>query len=315
MERKIQRLLVVVIFVFSMCRNMEIILTSRDSVETMGNDCKLERIVQNDTWESEVCGIIENQWNKAAQYLLEQEEKREQLQQQSDFFTSLIQLEQQKQLPLLSQDECVQLFCVEEEQAVAVETQMEKLYARDYAINYVSERQKDKTETDRQTFYGLIGSVYKETIFANYYSFINTLYIVDASTRAIQSIFDGVALMQMDMTVEKKLDEPQILIYHTHSLEAFADSRTGVEEDTIVGIGNYLEELLNKKYGYQVLHDKTAYDINQYGYGDRDNAYQRATKGLEAILKQYPSIEIVIDLHRDSREVTVVNVHLYHKSC
>lgn len=303
MKRKIQRLLIVVIFVFSMCRNIEIMLATKDYVDMIENDCKSEMIIKSDAWESELCGIIENQWSKARQELLKKEEKS-----QPDFFTSLIHLEQQNKLPLLERDGCVKLFSVKEEQAVAIGTEMEKLYIRDYAINYMSERQKNKMETDRQTFYGLIGSVYEETIFSNYYSFINTLYIVDASTRAVQSIFDGVKLIQMDMTVEKKLDEPQILIYHTHSLEDFADSRIGVEADTIVGIGNYLEELLTEKYGYQVLHDKTAYDINQYGYGDRDNAYQRATKGLEAILKQYPSIEIVIDLHRDSRAVTVANV-------
>lgn len=308
-ERKIQRLLMVVIFVFSMCRNMEIMLATKDSVETMGNACKLESIAQNDVWKSELCEIIENQWSKARQEILErQEEQNLQVSWQSDFFTTLIQLEQQTKLPLLARDECVELFAVKEEEAVAIETQMEKLYVRDYAINYISERQQNKTANDRQTFYGLIGSDYEETIFSNYYSFINTFYIVDPSTRAVQSIFDGMKLMQMDMTVEKNLDEPQILIYHTHSLEAFADSRTGVEEDTIVGIGNYLTELLTEKYGYQVLHDKTAYDINQYGYGDRDNAYQRATNGLERILEQYPSIEIVIDLHRDSREVTIAHV-------
>ena len=307
-ERKIQRLLIVVIFVFSMCRNIEIMLATKELVETMGNDCQSETTIRNDAWKTELCGIIQNQWNKVRLELVEQQEKRQQLLQQPDFFTSLIQLEQQNKLPLLARDECVQLFSVEEEKAVAIETQMEKLYMRDYAINYISERQQTKMEDARQTFYGLVGSVYEETIFSNYYSFINTLYIVDASTRAVKSIFDGVTLMQMDMTVEKKLDEPQILIYHTHSLEAFADSRTGVEADTIVGVGTYLEELLTEKYGYQVLHDKTAYDINQYGYGDRDNAYQRATKGLEAILKQYPSIEIVIDLHRDSRAVTIANV-------
>ena len=214
MESKIQRLLMVVIFVFSMCRNMEIMLATKDSVETTGNTCKLQSITQNDAWKSEMYEIIKNQWSKAKQELLErEEEQRQQLLQQPNFFTMLIQVEQKNKLPLLEKEECVELFSVKEEEAVAIETQMEKLYLRDYAINYVSERQQNKTENDRQIFYGLIGSDYEETIFSNYYSFVNTFYIVDASTRAVQSIFDGVKLMQMDMTVEKNLDEPQILIY------------------------------------------------------------------------------------------------------
>ena len=305
-ERKIQRLLIVVIFVFSMCRNMEIMLETKEAIETIGNSS----FVQNNAWKSELCGKIENQWIKAKQAVLEREEvnRQQELLKKPEFFAELISLEQQNQLPLLEQNEYVELFSIKEEEAVAIETQMEKLYLRDHAINYTSERQKTKTEDARQTFYGLVGSVYEEHILSNYYSLVNTFYIVDPSTRAIQSLFNGSKLMQMDMTVKKNLDEPQILIYHTHSLEAFADSQSGMEEDTIVGIGNYLTELLTDQYGYQVLHDKTAYDINQYGYGDRDNAYQRATKGLETILEQYPSIEIVIDLHRDSREVTVANV-------
>ena len=77
MERKIQRLLVVVIFVFSMCRNIEIILATKGSVETIGNACKLEVITLDDAWKTELCGIIKNQWNKAKQELLKQEEKRQ----------------------------------------------------------------------------------------------------------------------------------------------------------------------------------------------------------------------------------------------
>ena len=306
-QKKIQRLLIVVIFVFSMCKSIEMILETKQSVETLGNDIKIEHNIQDNVLTSDMYEIIEIQGNKAYEEVLDKQEKQHLLE-QANFFYTLVQVEQQNELPLLAQHECVELFCVNGEEAVAIETQMEKLYRRDYAINYISERQQNKTENDRATFYGLIGSTYEETLFSSYAGFVNTFYIVDASTRTIQSLFDGSKLIQMDMTIEKKLDEPQILIYHTHSLEALVDSREGVEEDTIVGLGNYLTQLLTEIYGYQVLHDKTAYDINEYGYGDRDNAYQRATKGLEAILKQYPSIDIVIDLHRDSRDVTVANV-------
>ena len=306
-QKKIQRLLIMVIFVFSMCKSIELILETKQSVETLGNDIKIDHSIQHSVLISDMYEIIEMQGNKAYEEVLEKQDRQHFLE-QANFFYTLVQVEQQNELPLLTQNECVELFCVNGEEAVAIETQMEKLYRRDYAINYISERQRNKTENDRATFYGLIGSTYEETLFSSYAGFVNTFYIVDASTRTIASLFDGSKLIQMDMTIEKKLDEPQILIYHTHSLEAFVDSRTGVEEDTIVGLGNYLTQLLTETYGYQVLHDKTAYDINQYGYGDRDNAYQRATKGLESILKQYPSIDIVIDLHRDSRDVTVANV-------
>ena len=305
-KRKIQRLLIIVIFVFSMCKNIEILFETKKNVETMGNNMEKAQSV---VLETDVYDQIESDLVKAKQeQLVQKTENAQEISTQQDFLTLLMQFEAENVLPLLEENAYTELFSKKGEDTVVAEARMEELYLRDYAVNYVSERQQNKKETDRETFYGLIGSTYEEDDFSNYYNFVNQFYIVDASTRAVKSIFDGLKLMQMDMTVEKNLDEPQILIYHTHSLESFADSRADVEEDTIVGVGNYLTSLLTEKYGYQVFHDKTAYDINKYGYGDRDNAYQRATKGLEAILEEYPSIEIMIDLHRDSREVTFANV-------
>ena len=65
-----------------------------------------------------------------------------------------------------------------------------------------------------------------------------------------------------------------------------------------MGVGNYLTKLLSEKYGYQVIHDETEYDrIN--GKIDRNKAYNKAAKGLKSALKKYPSIQVVIYLHRD----------------
>lgn len=251
----------------------------------------------------------------AVESIQEQNEEEQLLQQKEEvpyqegdleaFLTLLIEQEQNSMIA--SENELYCLY-VEEDTLKIAEQQAEKLYMRDYAINCGSFRQVEGTKQNRETFYGLIGTKYTEYDFSNYYNFVNQFYIVDNSTSAVKSLFDGKKLKQMDMTLEKNLEEPQILIYHTHSLEAYCDSRQGVEEDTIVGVGTYLTEILTKQYGYRVLHDKTAYDVNEYGYGDRDNAYQRVTPALEEILEQYPSIEIIIDLHRDSREITTAIV-------
>lgn len=279
-------------------------LANNNSVEAMSSDVKVVYGTQTVLEEAKLLEEIKT-------HFLNKEQEQENIQNasvQQDFLTLLLQFEEKATLPLLEEEAYTQLFSIQNENMIVKEERMEQLYMRNYALNYVSERQQMGKETDRQSFYGLIGSVYEEDDFSNYYNLINQFYIVDASTRAVKSLFDGMELLQTDMTVEKNLDEPQILIYHTHSLEAFSNSKEGVEEDTIVGVGNYLTSLLTEKYGYQVLHDKTAYDINAYGYGDRDNAYQRATKGLERILEAYPSIEIIIDLHRDSREMTIAHV-------
>lgn len=105
--------------------------------------------------------------------------------------------------------------------------------------------------------------------------------------------------------------EPQILIYHSHSQETFSDSRKGEEEDTIVGVGNYLTSLLSEKYGYQVIHIKEAFDMMS-GELDRNKAYNYACDYVEKVLEENPSVEVVIDLHRDGidedrRLVTEIN--------
>ena len=88
------------------------------------------------------------------------------------------------------------------------------------------------------------------------------------------------------------------MIYHSHSQETFADSREGKTEDTIVGVGDYLAQLLTENYGYQVMHVTEAFDLAG-GELDRSKAYDYARAWLEPVLEEKPSIQILIDLHRD----------------
>lgn len=127
---------------------------------------------------------------------------------------------------------------------------------------------------------------------------IRNFYIVDSSTSIDPKLFDVDTFLQMDLRIKKK-NKPQILIFHTHGAsEAFADSAPGDAKESVIGVGSKLTSILEKKYGYQVLHDKTPYDsIN--GRIDRNKAYNKAYSGLKSTLKKYPSIEVVIDLHRD----------------
>lgn len=139
-------------------------------------------------------------------------------------------------------------------------------------------------------------------------SFLNNYYIEDASTKATEDVFSPVELAEYDLTVEKK-KEPQILIFHTHTSEGYADSRGGVAEDTVVGAGVLLAKELRENYGYNVIHETTVFDRKADGSDDRNNAYNNALPVITGILEQYPSIEVVIDLHRDSGEArtSVIN--------
>ena len=65
----------------------------------------------------------------------------------------------------------------------------------------------------------------------------------------------------------------------------------------MVELGNRLTALLEEK-GYQVLHDTTSYDMAA-GKLDRNHAYNYALDGIMGILQKYPSIQVVLDLHRD----------------
>lgn len=124
--------------------------------------------------------------------------------------------------------------------------------------------------------------------------FIKAFYTVDNVTAAVPELFDLEVLSGMDMTMKQGNDKPQILIYHTHSQEAFSDSALGDVDTTIVGAGELLKNILSKEYGYNVIHHTGEYDVPS-----RDYAYSKALPALEKILEENPSIEVVIDLHRD----------------
>ena len=133
---------------------------------------------------------------------------------------------------------------------------------------------------------------------ADYNYLMNQFFIVDSQTTTNADQINAAELLGEDLTIQKDAAKPQILLYHTHSQEAFADSREGEVEDTIIGVGNYLTELLTKNYGYQVIHVTEAFDMES-GELDRSAAYDYAGTYLETILEENPSIEVVIDLHRD----------------
>ena len=123
---------------------------------------------------------------------------------------------------------------------------------------------------------------------------IQNFYTVDSMTTINGSMLNASELLQRDCHLEKREDEePQILIYHTHASEGYSDSTPGDLSTTVAGVGERLAEILRETYGYQVLHDTGVYDT------DRDRAYSVAAPYIEQILKDHPSIEVVIDLHRD----------------
>ena len=139
--------------------------------------------------------------------------------------------------------------------------------------------------------------VYSMEQLADYDFLMKTFYSVHPSTTAGREEMDAGELLSQDLSLEKEGDGPQILIYHSHSQETYADCGPDRPEATVVGVGAYLAELLRGK-GYQVIHDTSVYDLRD-GKLDRSQAYTYALEGITAILQEHPSIEVVLDLHRD----------------
>ena len=123
---------------------------------------------------------------------------------------------------------------------------------------------------------------------------ISDFYVVDKSTYITAEELDIDKLLNYDLTIEKSKEKPQILIYHTHSQEGYKDSVAGDKTTTVVGAGEYLARILEEEYGFGVLHHTGEYDVE-----NRDYAYANAVPDLERILSENPSVEVVIDLHRD----------------
>jgi len=131
----------------------------------------------------------------------------------------------------------------------------------------------------------------------NYEYLVSNFYVVDSTTMTSPEELNAEALLSKDMTIDKAGDAPKVLIYHTHSQEAFADSVPGDTSTTIMGMGTYLTELLNAK-GIPTLHHEGVYDLID-GELDRSKAYDLAEPEIKKILADNPSIEVLIDLHRD----------------
>lgn len=132
----------------------------------------------------------------------------------------------------------------------------------------------------------------------NYAYLRSHFYTVDQTTKTDAKELDAGKLLKKNMKIRKDGSKPKILIYHTHSQEAFKDSKAGDKKTSIVGMGDILTKELNDTYRIPTTHHEGVYDLIG-GKMDRSRAYQLAEVKVRKILKKYPSIEVVIDLHRD----------------
>lgn len=128
-------------------------------------------------------------------------------------------------------------------------------------------------------------------LMANYYTVVSSTTITPEDLNAS-------SLMNVELKMQQDNSKPQILIYHTHGMETFVDSNPEDKYTGILGVGNYLTELLTEKYGYNVIHIEDSFDYVN-GKLDRNKAYDYAYNKISQVLADNPSIEVVLDIHRD----------------
>lgn len=101
-----------------------------------------------------------------------------------------------------------------------------------------------------------------------------------------------------DPSLKKELNPSnvEVLIYHTHTTENYAETSgdTNIENYSVVGVGNSISEELENNYGIAVVHDKTNHCVSY------NNSYERSNETVNMYLKKYGDFKIIVDLHRDS---------------
>ena len=133
------------------------------------------------------------------------------------------------------------------------------------------------------------------------YQGTGTVYFKNETDYAI----DMTSLLQKDSPVALGEQGVQVLIMHTHGTEAYTQSpghayvasgeyRTTDSSANMLRVGQEICDILNDR-GISAVHSRTLNDYPAY-----NGSYNRALKDIQAFVTQYPTIRLVIDVHRDA---------------
>jgi stage II sporulation protein P len=122
------------------------------------------------------------------------------------------------------------------------------------------------------------------------------------------------ALLKEPLDISISGDSPAVLIIHTHGSEAYLPDkennyepsdpyRTQEKKYSVIRVGDELASVLAER-GIAFIHDRNIYDYPSY-----QGSYSRSYEAIQSYLEQYPSIKIVIDLHRDAIEAADGSVY------
>lgn len=127
------------------------------------------------------------------------------------------------------------------------------------------------------------------------------ILVRNASDKSID--IDSVLKQEPDLKIKNK-DEPTVLIFHTHTTESYQildrnfyavgfTSRSMNASENMVRVGTEIASQLQGA-GFKVIHDTKIYDEKYSG------AYDRSGEAIDEYLKKYPSIQVILDIHRDA---------------
>lgn len=134
------------------------------------------------------------------------------------------------------------------------------------------------------------------------YAYADGLYLYNRTKLPV----DLSAALAAQLNIPLPTEGPQILIVHTHGTEAYTpdgsdtytpsdnNSRTLEQNQSIIRVGDEMEKVFTEM-GLSVLHDKGIYDYPKYS-----GSYSRSGPVIQEYLKKYPSLKLVLDVHRDA---------------
>jgi len=133
------------------------------------------------------------------------------------------------------------------------------------------------------------------------YDYADGVYIKNETSYDI----DVEKLLSKKPKLDLDIDNPVILVVHTHASEAYYPEGEDIYEPTdtertddknynVVRVGDEVVSVL-KDRGYEAVHIREIFDYPSYS-----GSYTRTLKAIEKALEEFPSIRIVLDIHRDA---------------
>ena len=162
--------------------------------------------------------------------------------------------------------------------------------------NIVKDNIKPKEETNKKTENENVKKIENEPANVDFSKEKSSISVVNNNiivSNAAKKSFDINSILSLPLQF-KKTEGYKVLIIHTHTTESYMpDDRNNNPEKNITRVGEEFAKVLNEK-GIKTLHEKTVHDVPY------SKSYINEQKSIEKILAEHPSIEVIIDVHRDA---------------